>query len=120
MSGEPTLKVESNPLRLTVVTPPDLPSGRVVRVVANKESTSDAVLGPRPVKVVATGGSVSIFWEKFLIAVATELSPDTVHVHVDFRPIGLNVFDDATGLHVGGMHFVNSGISKAAVAFALG
>ena len=66
LKGKPTLKVESNPPRLTVVTPPDLPSGRVVRVVANEESMPNV-----GVKVVATGGSLSIFWDRSLIAVAT-------------------------------------------------
>jgi hypothetical protein len=120
IKGQPTLKVEQNPLRLTIVTPTDLPSGRLVRVVANQlEPPSGASEVSPLVRVVATEKHVTVFWEQFLIAAATQLGENSVHVHIDFRPLGINVFDDVTGLHVGGTHFARSGMAGSQVAISL-
>ncbi len=121
IKGAPALKVTISPLRLTVATPADLPSGRLVRVIDNRpEPVGSSAVSPL-VRVVASEKSVAVFWDQFLIAVATLLDDQTtVHLHVDLRPIGINVFDDASGLHVGGMHFTQATIANSATAFSLG
>lgn len=39
---------------------------------------------------------------------------------VDFRPLGLNVFGNFSGLNLGGMQFSNNTLSGVGVAFGLG
>jgi hypothetical protein len=115
IKGQPLLKVATMPLRLTIVTPSDLPSGRVVHVVENNiEPAASAV------RVLARSESVAIFWTDLLIAIATLIDENVVHIHIDFRPLGINIFDDASGLHVGSMHFSRSTMMNSQVAFSLG
>jgi hypothetical protein len=120
IKGNPTLRLASDPLRLTIVTPTDLPSGRVVRVVNNQlEPVPGETEASSNTRVVAGDKSATVFWQDFLIAVATQLDDGSAHLHVDFRPIGINIFDDASGLHVGGMHLLRS-VVNSKIAFVLG
>jgi hypothetical protein len=119
--NEPTLKIADGPLRITIVTPADLPSGRSIRVVENRpEPTAGSSEVAPQVRVVVGDTNVAVFWEQFLIAVATQLGVGSVHVHVDLRPIGILLFDDASGLHVGAMQFSNSTVKGPRTAFMLG
>jgi len=43
VKGNPLLQIKTNPLRITFVTPPDLPSGRIVRVVDNVDQAPAVV-----------------------------------------------------------------------------
>jgi hypothetical protein len=118
--GDPLLRVEEKPLRLTVITPSDIPSGRIVRVIGNIVEDAQGSKEIGHVKVVATDRSVSIFWDTFLLVAATSIEEGAVNVHIDFRPIGLNMFDDPTGLHLGGMHLAQSSFHNSATAFSFG
>jgi hypothetical protein len=119
VGGQPLLRVDDDPLRLTVVTPPNLPSGRHVRVVNNiVDAAVSASFGP--VKVVSTERTVSLLWETFLLVAVTAIEEGLVNVHIDFRPVGLNMFDDSTGLHLGEMHFAQSTFAGTPTAFSFG
>lgn len=72
------------------------------------------------VRVVASDRSVAIFWEESPLVIATLLADTLVSLRVDLRSIGINLFDDANGLHVGGNHFAGNWISGAPTAVALG
>ncbi len=98
------------------MTPTKIPSGRIVHVVANELKPGSST----QVRVVKSDTSVAIFWQQAPLVIATLLDADTVSLRADLRPIGINVFDDADGLHVGNMHFRNSTFSGASVAFQLG
>ncbi len=114
LRGAPLLKVQVEPLRLTVVTPSENPSGRHVRVVDNVPGDSSQVL------VLANDQFVHIFWERILLVAATVMSPGVVHVHIDLRPVGILCFDDPLGLHIGAMNMATSSFVGAHVAFHLG
>jgi hypothetical protein len=114
--SEPILRVDLGPLRLTLVTPAALPSGRTISVVDNEGNPSSSI----EVRVIKNDSSVAIFWGEQPLVIATELDADTVSLRADLRPIGINLYDDATGLHIGNMHLVGSTFSGAAVAFQLG
>ncbi|MGH7434304.1 MAG: hypothetical protein ACRENE_01355 [Polyangiaceae bacterium] len=114
--GQAVLRVLTGPLRVTLATPPNLPSGRTVKVSDNVRGAESS---PK-VQVVKSDTAVAIFWDQSPLVIATQLEPDVVSLRADLRSVGINIFDDAAGLHVGGMQFRNSGVVNASVAFQLG
>ena len=79
------------------MTPLDLPSNRNVRVIDN-----DLQEGSDPlVRIVVSDKSVAVFWEEIPLTIATLLDEANVSLRVDLRPVGINIYDDALGLHVG-------------------
>ncbi|MBI3072933.1 MAG: hypothetical protein HYY84_12535 [Deltaproteobacteria bacterium] len=119
IGGQTLLRVEANPLRLSLTTPPDLPSGRRVSVVQNNlDSESGSVI------VVTADSNVSIFWGKgasspVSMVLATRLDAHRVHLKLDLRPLGILVYDDIDGLHVGGNALCGNTIRGATVAISL-
>lgn len=101
-------------MRLEIATPKDLPSGRSVRV---DETGATPV---EHVKVVATTTTFAVFWDEDALALATLLKPGTVHLKLDLRPLGINIYDDPLGLHIGQNTFSGNQISHSAVAINLG
>jgi len=112
----PLLRVTTKPLRVSLTTPPDLPSARGVQVVDNEvREGSDA-----KVQVVKSETSVAVFWGEVPLAIATALDQTTVSLRLDLRPIGINLYDDAAGLHAGGNKFSGNEIAKFQTAIGLG
>ena len=110
------LRVVTDPLRVSFTTPPDLPSKRTVQVVDNeRRPESDA-----SVRVVTSDRSVAIFWDEAPLAIATLLESATVSVRLDLRPIGINLFEDALGLHVGANLFARNIVVGSETALVLG
>jgi hypothetical protein len=72
------------------------------------------------VRVVASDKSVAVFWQEDPLAIATLFDKDKVHLRLDLRPIGMNVFDDALGLQAGSNRFAGNTIAGASTAIALG
>jgi hypothetical protein len=104
------LRVAATPLRVSLTTPPDLPSGKMVH-----QCDSDS-----NVQVVASDKSVAVFWGEAPLAIATLLDEATVSLRIDLRPIGISLFDDALGLHVGDNVFAGNQVANAPTAIALG
>lgn len=111
--GNPMLRVHLDPPRVELVTPENVPSRRAVRVGLNARSPE------QDVRVVATPRSFAIFWRDYALALATLLDPQTVHVKLDLRPLGINIYDDLEGLHIGTNVFSGNEVSHAAVAINL-
>jgi hypothetical protein len=109
------LRVATSPLRLSLTTPPDLPSGRSVQVVdsANQPSSAPSV------KVISGDKSVAVFWEEAPLVIATLLAESLVSLRADLRSIGINLFDDAEGLHIGTNLFAGNWLSGASTAIIL-
>jgi len=112
--GEPLLQVSVNPLRVDLATPEDLPSGRSVQVGASIQKLAEDV------RVVATAQSFAIFWQDHALVVATLFDAGTVHLKLDLRPLGITIYDDFEGLHIGANTFAHNEVSHAAVAINLG
>ena len=110
------LRVAVSPLRLSVVTPPGLPSGRAVHIVENeRKPESDA-----SVRVVVSDKSVAVFWKEAPLAIATLLDESTVSLRLDLRPIGINLFDDGQALHLANNVFAGNVLSGSPTAIVLG
>lgn len=112
--GASVLKVDFNPLRLRLVTPEALPSQRTVRVDEQERSPPDRV------RVVRTPQSFAIFWDDDALAVATLLDAETAHLKLDLRPLGIHIYDDPEGLHIGQNTFAGNQVSGSAAAISLG
>jgi len=110
------LRVVTSPLRVSITTPPDLPSGRSVQVV---DSACLPESAPN-VRVVKGDHSVAVFWDEIPLVIATLLAESMVSLRVDLRPLGINLYDDANGLHIGGNLFAGNWVSGASTAIALG
>ena len=107
--GQPVVRVTNNPFDLQVNVPDDLPGPRT-QVLPEKVRTEhlDAVvfLGPG----------------NYAVAIAILLSPSTqeVYLRLDLRPLGINIFDDQAGLHVGNNVLVGNIVERSEVAINLG
>jgi len=112
--GTSLLKVGFAPLRLELVTPEELPSQRAVRVDEQGLSPPDRV------RVVRSPQSFAIFWDEDALAMATLLDPDTAHLKLDLRPLGINIYDDPNGLHIGHNTFTGNSVTGSATAISLG
>ena len=53
------------------------------------------------VRVVISESTVTVFVHNEAILFVTRLESQTLHVKVDLRPLGLNIYDDIVGLHAG-------------------
>jgi hypothetical protein len=106
LKGTPILRVLFNPLRVDLSLPPDVPSATTPLALTHVTTElSDAVF--------ASGNHA--------VAIATLINPatDTAHLLLDLRPVGLNIYDDPSGLHVGNNLFSGNVVKGAAVGINL-
>jgi len=111
--GVPLLRVIFDPLRLELTTPDALPSGRAVHVDQKGKSPEDRV------RIVSSPRSFAIFWDEDALAVATLFDAGTAHLKLDLRPLGITIYDDADGLHIGQNVFSGNVVDRSAVAISL-
>lgn len=109
------LRVSADPLRISLTTPPDLPSVGAVQVIDNQSrSGSD----PK-VRVVQSETSVAVFWHEAPLLIATALGDGAVSLRLDLRPLGINLYDDTLGLHLGSNRIAGNQIANCSTAIAL-
>ena len=107
--GHPVVWVTTNPFDLQLNIPDDLPGSRNQALpdkVRTEHSDSVVFLSPG----------------KYAVAIAILLSSSTqeVYLRLDLRPLGINIFDDQAGLHVGSNVFVGNIVERSEVAINLG
>lgn len=112
------LSVATDPLRVTLSTPPDLPSGRAVHVLENEKGPASSTHA----RLVTSDNSVAIFWDSvpLLIAILLDSANKTVSLRLDLRPLGIGLFDDSSALHIGMNHFSGNRITGSSAAIVLG
>ena len=98
------LNVEVSPVRIELEIP--------------RDATAKAEL-PELKEVSHEGYSGVFTKEDQAVAIATLLAPDTVHLKLDLRPLGINIYDDPSGLHVGRNLFSGNVVEGAAAAINL-
>jgi hypothetical protein len=64
--------------------------------------------------------SVAVIWKNVPILMGQQLSADTVLLHADLRPLGIAIFDDAAGLHVGSGILSGNNFTGCSIGIALG
>lgn len=111
--GEPMLQILFDPLRVQLATPQDGSSRPAVRVEEARAPGGDT-------RVVATPSAFAIFWKDYAISLAILCDTAVAYLKLDLRPLGIMIFDDMEGLHIGSNVFARNVVSHAAVAINLG
>jgi hypothetical protein len=109
----PLLRVSFAPLRVSLSTPPDL--GTQAHVEENEPRSP---LAPG-LQVVADARTVVILLGDAPLVFAVEIDPSTVRLKLDLRPLGIWLFDDVDGLHVGASVVAGSSILGCETAITL-
>lgn len=112
--GFSILRVAADPVRVELATPDGQSTRPNVRVNQSEANPADQV------RVIQSPVSFAIFMNWRALAVATLLEPGVVHLSLDLRPVGINIYDDVSGLHIGGNTFVGNVVSHSAVGINLG
>ncbi|MEP6654385.1 MAG: hypothetical protein ABJA82_13575 [Myxococcales bacterium] len=102
--GRAVLSVSPVPLAVDLSLPPTLPK----------------VDEPSLLKTVRSDQSFAIFkGDEDAIVVATRISSDLIHLKIDLRAVGMNIYDDVAGLHIGTSTFAGNELIGAAIAINL-
>jgi hypothetical protein len=117
LKEQPLLQVAFSPLRISLNLPQDVPTGPSFDIVDNVIKNG-AALDPE-LRIVAAQTNVSIFWKDLLILSATMLDEETAHLKLDLRPVGLAIFDDPQGLHIGRNLMAQTSFANCMTAISL-
>lgn len=109
------LRVLLDPVRVALNTPTDVPTVRHL-VVDEKSAIYPADAG----RVVAGDLCFAFIANDVTIVVAILAEQETVHLRLELRPFGMNIYDDVNGLHIGGNAFRGNEIRNAAIGINLG
>ena len=110
------LRVLPSPVRVDLIVPVTETTPFPVEIRGNQVSTP----GAEDLIVLAYEWSVAVFWRDMLILMAQEMiSNETVLLHTDFRPLGMDIFDDAAGLHIGSSVLRGNNFSGCSIGIAL-
>lgn len=106
--GEPLLGVvpKTGEIELRVPAPPPGVAGSRLVIQGNRASGSDELL-LRQLLLRSHEDEVRVYFHHALLLVVSKLSETSTHVHLDLRPLGVRVFSDSEGLHVGPHNFFN-------------
>jgi hypothetical protein len=98
--------------------PQDLPSRIFFEIVDNELKRESLASNSEP-RIVRGETNVSIFWDDVLLVSATLVDPETVHVKIDLRRLGIMIYDDHEGLHVGKNLLAHNSFMNCMTAIAL-
>jgi hypothetical protein len=118
VKDQPLLQVTFSPFRVSLKLPRDLPSRISFEIIDNVINEG---LAPDPdLRIVASETNVSVFWKDLLILSGTLLDGDTAHLKLDLRPVGLAIYDDPEGLHIGKNLLARASFENCMTAISLG
>ena len=100
VKDEPALQVFTNPLRVSIQTPPGSLGGESLVIEKNELKGTAPARAPFPM-IVVTERQVGVFLGTDSLVLATLLEDSRVHLKVDLRPLGLLIHDEIDGLHIG-------------------
>jgi hypothetical protein len=119
MKDQPLLQVAFSPLRISLKLPEGLPSPIFFEITDNVQKGE--VNSPNPnVLIVAGESNVSIFLKDLLLLSATLLDKKTAHLKLDLRPLGIFIYDDPDGLHIGNNLLARAAFTDCMTAISLG
>ena len=104
--GQPLLGVSRTSPEIEVRVPARGSASASLLIQGSRVSGSDAGL-VRQILVRSHEDEVRVFYRHALLLVVSKLSETSTHVHLDLRPLGVRVFSDGEGLHVGPHTFFN-------------
>ena len=118
LKDQPLLQVSVAPLKVSLRLPRDLPSRVFFEIVENELKEKGESAGSNP-HIVTAETNVSLFWNDVLLVSATLLDQETVHLKIDLRRVGINIYDDHAGLHVGQNTLTGNSFANCSTAIAL-
>lgn len=118
------LRVSAAPIRidLRITSAVSEVPGTELEISENRAVSS----APHEVSVNRSPNAVALLWTALPILMAQDIGVDSISQHqmvllrVDLRPLGMNVFDDAAGIHVGGDLIARTAFSRCSRAITLG
>jgi hypothetical protein len=114
------LAVSGPPVRVDLAAPPPLFRGAVNirsnQLVGARQDFFRIVETPN----AETPNAVAIFADGRPMLMAQSIGADEVILHVDLRPIDMDIYDDAAGLHIGESTLANNTFEGSSTAIALG
>ena len=82
---------------------------------------NNVVVGSDDVRVFSEStDAVAVIWRNVPILMAQQIGSDTVLLHTDFRPLGIEIFDDAAGLHAGSSILNGNNFTGCSIGITLG
>jgi hypothetical protein len=114
----PLLQVSHSPLRVSFTLPRELPSRIFFEIVDNELNGESSSLNSK-LNIVRGETNISIFWDGVLLVSATSVDPGTVHIKIDLRQLGIRIYDDHEGLHVGNNLLAHNSFMNCTTAIAL-
>ena len=102
LGGSPVLRVQPNPLRVSLMLPEGDERLAPVAVVENSVEADGAA------RVDVSESAVSIYYRDQLVLSAILVKGGEIALVLDLRPLGLSVFTEATSLRVGSSRFVRN------------
>jgi hypothetical protein len=102
----------ASPPALTLKTPPR--AARQIAVHAGRPAAADP-----HVAVVESETMCAVFYDEHLLAIAVRMDDERVHLTLDLRPVGVLVYTDPEGLHVGPHVIAKNTLRGSGTAIAL-
>jgi hypothetical protein len=109
------LAVKDSPLRVSLKTPQ--PGTATPQVVVEDNQVVDT---NEQVRVVSNAQSIAVLLNGAPILLLQEIGESNLLLHSDLRPLGMNIYDDAAGLHIGGSVLAANHFSGCSTAISLG
>jgi hypothetical protein len=109
----PMLQLEADPIRATVRMPPERGIPPTIAIEENRFVSPPVAPESQGLRLKSDLNSLALTLNDVPLLMATLVDRETIVARIDFRPVGINIFDDAEGLHIGanilrGKHFSHS------------
>ncbi len=114
IKDQAVLQVSTSPLRVSLKIPREVSSRSAVEIVENREREA-----PPNLRIVSHDESSAFLLDEYSLILATLLDEGTAHLKVDLRPLGLVIYDDLDGLHIGKNVLARNAFTDCATAIAL-
>jgi hypothetical protein len=114
------LAVSGPPVRIDLAAPAPI-FEVAVNIQQNKlVGSSPGFFRVLPTPSPDTPDAVTILAGERPVLMAHSIDADEIILHVDLRALGVNIFDDASGLHIGDSTLANNKFEGSSTAIALG
>jgi hypothetical protein len=110
----PVLKAEAGLSSLQFDT-----TGLGARIRPVRIEGQNVTVGKEDFHLVTSDSGTVLFGGDQAILFATQIDEHTIHIKLDLRPLGLNIYDDVTGLHIGGNTMAKNAFANCQVGIRL-
>jgi hypothetical protein len=116
MQDKIMLQVLPSPVRVNFSLPTNPVTPVSIEIRDNRIVSSDS----GEFHVSESPRAVAVMWKNVPILMAQQIGDDTVLLRTDLRPLGIGIFDDAAGLHIGSSVLSGNNFAGCSIGIALG